>query len=188
MFCRSECKIDSIFLRISLSDVITNLFHILKKFCFIIGDRYDVINVCLNNLFPVWFSFFLRFPLCIGFSFSIFLVKFQWWQSIPFADSICNRLNLFFPVSIYVSVFITSHAVYRIKYNMSMHMMLIIMYGKHIIEVISQIFFAEFLYYLICCLFLYLAWFKTDHKMISLPSFQFIPIYLRIHHVLINFF
>ena len=123
----------------------------------------------------------------IRFSYLIVFVINQRRQAVFFTDAVCERLNIFFPVFLFITVFISTHPVHRIKDNMAVHMFLIRMDRKNIVIIFSQIFFTKIIYHRIGFFFCSFPWRKRDHKMVSLSSSFLFPFLFCINHYLIHF-
>ena len=125
---------------------------------------------------------------CIRLSYSLgrFII-FKSAKPILFCYLISNRLYIFFPVTINISVLASVHSSYRIEYNMTVHMFMVVMNSEDIFITITKVCFAKFFAYFIACCFITCSRRKGYYIVISLTAILFSILLLSIHHAVIYF-
>ena len=123
----------------------------------------------------------------IGLSFSVFtFIIRKFFKSMLFTDFVRYGLYIFFPIAVYIPVFISINSANRIKNYMPVHMLLVIMDCKNII-ISRKICFTKLFYNVIRFCFITFSRTKRYYKMISLPPLQFLKFSFCVHHGIINF-
>ena len=124
-------------------------FHHLHKHIKVCCCDYALINISFYLFIPYKRSVFIFIPL---FFIVIFLFSFQSVKSMFLTYFIYQRLNLSFPVSLFISVFVSIREPHAVPDDVTVNVIGVIMNGIYRLIIICQIPINKLLYNLKCCI------------------------------------